>query len=107
MINLDAIGSDLMAAYAGRLERRRRRRRLVRNAAIVGSVAAVFVSAAVAGSFGSDLQLESIDDIWDEIEEMSPTHRGVTAGVLSALAATDGIVVPSTAKLASSVPSLL
>jgi hypothetical protein len=58
MINLDAIGSDLMAAYAGRLERRRRRRRLARNAAIVGSVAAVFVSAAVAGTFGSDLQLD-------------------------------------------------
>jgi hypothetical protein len=58
MINLDAIGSDLMAAYAGRLERRRRRRRLVRNVAIVGSVAAVFVSAAVAGIFGSDLQLD-------------------------------------------------
>jgi hypothetical protein len=31
---------------------------LARNAAIVGSVAAVFVSAAVAGTFGSDLQLD-------------------------------------------------
>jgi NADH-quinone oxidoreductase subunit G len=52
------------------------------------------IAAELARLLGSDLQLESLEDIWDEIEELAPSHRGLTLDLLGSLAATDGIVVP-------------
>jgi NADH-quinone oxidoreductase subunit G len=52
------------------------------------------IAAELARLLGSDLQLESLDDIWDEIEELAPSHRGLTMDVLAKLASSDGVVVP-------------
>ena len=36
----------------------------------------------LAHRLGHDLGLESVEAIWDEVESLSPTHRGVTSDVL-------------------------
>ncbi|MBI2705837.1 MAG: NADH-quinone oxidoreductase subunit NuoG [Actinobacteria bacterium] len=52
------------------------------------------IAAELARILGSDLQLESVDDIRDEIEELSAAHRGLTVDVLAKMAYGDGVVVP-------------
>jgi NADH-quinone oxidoreductase subunit G len=49
------------------------------------------IAAELAFRLGADLQLTSVDDIWDEISEISVLHQGVTVAQLAA--ETDGIVV--------------
>jgi hypothetical protein len=57
MIDLDAIGRDVAAAYGRRLERDRRRRRRFRTGGAVAFLACVFATVAVASGVGPDLQL--------------------------------------------------
>jgi NADH-quinone oxidoreductase subunit G len=49
------------------------------------------IAAELAFRLGSDLQLTSVDDIWDELSEISVLHRGITLAHLAA--ETDGIVL--------------
>ncbi|HEX6699480.1 MAG TPA: hypothetical protein VF101_02005 [Gaiellaceae bacterium] len=58
MIDLDAIGRDLVAAHALRVERTRRRRRTVRAAGFALAVAFAFAAVAVASDIGPGLQLD-------------------------------------------------
>ena len=58
MIDFSAIERDLIAAYTGRLERRRRRRRISGAGALVIAVAGVFATVAIASDIGPNLQLD-------------------------------------------------
>jgi hypothetical protein len=58
MIDLDAIGRDVVAAHGRRLEGMRRRRRAVRAVAAGVAVAGAFAAAALASGIGADLQLD-------------------------------------------------
>ena len=49
------------------------------------------IAAELAFRLGGDLQLTSVDDIWDEIAEISVLHRGITLAQLAT--ETDGIVL--------------
>ncbi|MCU1453653.1 MAG: NADH-quinone oxidoreductase, chain, partial [Acidimicrobiales bacterium] len=46
---------------------------------------------------GTDLGLESAEDIWDEIEQVSAVHAGVSAALLWGSERADGVVVPLSA----------
>ena len=58
MIDLDAIGRDLVAAHALRLQRTHKRRRALRTAGLTLAVACAFAAAAAASDIGPDLQLD-------------------------------------------------
>ena len=58
MIDLEAIGRDLVAAHAGRLERARKRRRAFRAAAVTLTVTGALAAAALASDIGPGLQLD-------------------------------------------------
>src|SRR5690606_11457895 len=49
------------------------------------------IAAELAFRLGADLQLTSVDDIWDEISEISVRHQGITVEQLAN--ETDGIVL--------------
>ncbi|MCX7620579.1 MAG: NADH-quinone oxidoreductase subunit NuoG [Acidimicrobiales bacterium] len=51
------------------------------------------IAAELARRLDSDLGLESADDIWGEIEQLAPSHHGVTLDALFAPEAADGIVI--------------
>jgi NADH-quinone oxidoreductase subunit G len=53
------------------------------------------IAAELAFRLGADLQLTSVDDIWDEISEISVRHQGITVADLAA--ETDGIVLRAAA----------
>jgi hypothetical protein len=72
VIDLDAIGRDLGAAYARRLERRRRCRRIARTSAVAAIAACAFATIAVASGIGPDLELNPA--------EWSILGRGSTDG---------------------------
>jgi NADH-quinone oxidoreductase subunit G len=44
-----------------------------------------------------DLGLDSLAEVWDEIERLAPAYRGITGTVLDVAASVDGIVAPMTA----------
>ncbi|MCB0992642.1 MAG: NADH-quinone oxidoreductase subunit NuoG, partial [Acidimicrobiales bacterium] len=50
------------------------------------------IAAELAWRLGSDLHLESLQDIWDEIEALAPSHFGCTAELLAA--DSEGVLVP-------------
>ena len=50
------------------------------------------IAAELAFRFGVDLDLETVDEVTDEIARLAPAHRGVTSRLLGA--ARDGVVVP-------------
>jgi NADH-quinone oxidoreductase subunit G len=52
------------------------------------------IAAGIAEAMGSDLGLENLEDIWREIERLSPAHRGCTLAALGGRAGADGIVIP-------------
>ena len=54
------------------------------------------IAADLAFHLGVDLGLESVEQIWDEIEHVSPLHRGLTLDVLASPDAAAGVVVPIT-----------
>jgi hypothetical protein len=72
MIDLDAIGSDLAAAYGRRVDRDRRRRRRARAGGAVVVLSFVFATVAVGSGIGPDLQLNPA--------EWSILGRGSTDG---------------------------
>ncbi|MEY2570446.1 MAG: NADH-quinone oxidoreductase subunit [Acidimicrobiaceae bacterium] len=59
------------------------------------------IAAELAFRIGADLQLESTDDIWDEIEEFAPAHAGITPALLASPAVADGVLVPLRADVAA------
>jgi NADH-quinone oxidoreductase subunit G len=52
------------------------------------------IAAELAWRLGADLGFSSLEDIWAEITAVSPLHRGVDYGLLTAPAGSDGVVVP-------------
>jgi NADH-quinone oxidoreductase subunit G len=52
------------------------------------------LAAELALRLGSDLGVRSVDDVWDEIERVAPSHRGITRAVLRSTAGADGVVAP-------------
>jgi NADH-quinone oxidoreductase subunit G len=48
----------------------------------------------LAWRLGVDLGFSSLEDIWDEIERVSPLHRGVDRALLTGPDGSDGVVVP-------------
>lgn len=55
------------------------------------------IAAELAFRLGADLGLESVDDIWAEIESLSPVHAGLTAAVLAQRGNADGVLAPPAA----------
>ena len=55
------------------------------------------IAAELAVHLGADLGLDSVGDVWDEIERLAAAYRGMTRAVLDSLGAADGVVVPLTA----------
>ena len=41
-----------------------------------------------------DLGLDSVGDVWDEIERLAPAYQGITRAVLDGVGAADGVVAP-------------
>ena len=52
------------------------------------------IAADLARLLGADLRLESSDEIWEEIEELAPSHAGITLELLRSADAADGVVAP-------------
>ncbi|HLH27377.1 MAG TPA: molybdopterin-dependent oxidoreductase, partial [Acidimicrobiales bacterium] len=48
----------------------------------------------LAAHLGADLGFDSLPDVWDEIERLAPSHRGITGALLDDPVAADGVVVP-------------
>ncbi len=42
----------------------------------------------------AELGLDSVGDVWDEVERLAPAYRGVTRAVLDGVGAGDGVVAP-------------
>jgi predicted molibdopterin-dependent oxidoreductase YjgC len=54
------------------------------------------IAAELAVHLGADLHLDSVTEVWDEIERLAPAYRGITRSVLDSPGATDGVVAPLT-----------
>ncbi len=52
------------------------------------------IAVELAAHLGVDMGYQSPDDVWAEIEKVSPLHRGVTHEALSGVYGRDGVVVP-------------
>jgi NADH-quinone oxidoreductase subunit G len=52
------------------------------------------IASEIAARLGSDLGFENFEAVWEEIERLAPSHRGLTGAVLDSPAAIDGVVVP-------------
>ena len=52
------------------------------------------IAAELARRLGCDLGIESVDDIWAEIEALAPSHAGITADLLRSTEGRDGVVAP-------------
>jgi len=52
------------------------------------------IAAELARLLGADLGVESVEQIWAEIEALAPSHAGITLDVLRAPEARDGVVAP-------------
>jgi NADH-quinone oxidoreductase subunit G len=52
------------------------------------------IAVELARRLGGDLGFDTLEDIWQEIERLSPAHRGITAELLASAEAHDGIVAP-------------
>ncbi|HWH34434.1 MAG TPA: NADH-quinone oxidoreductase subunit NuoG [Acidimicrobiales bacterium] len=50
------------------------------------------IAAELAFRLGGDLGLDSVEAIWDEVERLAPSHRGITRARLAAAEGLDGIV---------------
>jgi NADH-quinone oxidoreductase subunit G len=59
------------------------------------------IAAELAVHLGSDLGLDSVGEVWDEIERLAPAYRGITRSVLDALGTADGVVAPLVASAVS------
>jgi hypothetical protein len=52
------------------------------------------IAAELAARLGGDLGLDALDDIWDEIEQVAPSHAGITRHLVNDLRAADGVLSP-------------
>ena len=59
------------------------------------------IASELAVHLGAELGLDSVGDVWDEIERVAPAYRGITRAVLDARGSTDGVVAPLTASAVS------
>jgi NADH-quinone oxidoreductase subunit G len=59
------------------------------------------IASELAVHMGGDLGLDSVGDVWDEVERLAPAYRGITRSVLDAPGAGDGIVAPLRASAVS------
>jgi predicted molibdopterin-dependent oxidoreductase YjgC len=50
---------------------------------------------------GAELGLDSVGDVWDEIERLAPAYHGITRPMLDARGTTDGVVAPLTTSAVS------
>ncbi len=51
------------------------------------------IAVELASRMGSDLGVESVEQLWDEIEQVAPSHRGITRAVLASTGGLDGVLV--------------
>jgi NADH-quinone oxidoreductase subunit G len=56
------------------------------------------IASELAVHMGSDLKLDSVGAVWDEIELLAPVFRGITQAVLDGRGTTDGVVAPLQAR---------
>jgi predicted molibdopterin-dependent oxidoreductase YjgC len=56
------------------------------------------IAVEVAERLGFDLGFESLEGIWEEIEQVAPAHRGVTVEAVYGEAGQDGVVLPVKAR---------
>jgi NADH-quinone oxidoreductase subunit G len=52
------------------------------------------IAAELAVHLGSDLGVDSLAAVWDEIERLAPSHAGLTGALLDAVGAADGVIAP-------------
>ena len=52
------------------------------------------IAAELAVHLDADLGLDSVGDVWDEVERLAPAYRGITRAVLDGPGAGDGVVAP-------------
>jgi NADH-quinone oxidoreductase subunit G len=52
------------------------------------------IAAELARRLGRDLGLESVEAIWEEIEQVAPSYAGITTDVLKMAVARDGVLMP-------------
>ena len=52
------------------------------------------IAVELAHRLGADLGIESLDDIWDELCRLAPSHAGLTRAILAERRYRDGVVVP-------------
>jgi NADH-quinone oxidoreductase subunit G len=52
------------------------------------------IASELAVHLGAELGLDSVGDVWDEIERLAPAYRGVTRAVLDGPGTGDGVVAP-------------
>jgi len=54
------------------------------------------IAAELAVHLDADLHLDSVTEVWNEIERLAPAYRGIAKSILDAPGATDGVVAPLT-----------
>ncbi len=59
------------------------------------------IASELAVHLGAELGLDSVGDVWDEIERLAPAYHGVTRAVLDAAGTGDGVVAPLVAQAVS------
>ncbi len=52
------------------------------------------IASEIARRLGADLGASSAGELWDEVEAVAPSHRGLTRAVLDMPAARDGVLLP-------------
>ena len=52
------------------------------------------IAGELAVHLGQDLGFDSVGTVWDEIEQLAVSHRGITRAVLDSHGAADGVVAP-------------
>jgi NADH-quinone oxidoreductase subunit G len=64
------------------------------------------IASELAFRLGSDLGFASLDDIWDEIGALAPSHAGITRQLLGSREHRDGLVPPLAAPIEGATPAL-
>ncbi len=59
------------------------------------------IASELAVHLGGELGLDSVGDVWDEVERLAPAYRGITRAVLDAPGTGDGVVAPMRADAVS------
>jgi NADH-quinone oxidoreductase subunit G len=52
------------------------------------------IAVELAARLGADLEMDTLEQVWDEIEALAPSHAGLDRALLQSPAALDGVVVP-------------